>query len=753
MSVARRTVGSHVNLGGFLRDQCGSLKEAFHLLDLRSTGQISREPFVAGLKRVGYQGEIEGIFEEMDTRDVGSITLREFIVHFTTRSAPQQPGLSRQGSSRELLEDTGSTGTGMRYHAMDDSARNALVEDVEARTRDQIDALRLEVKDLVETVRLEVGSVQAQHQSQHLMLLQAMHSRPLTTDVEQLVKSEVEQSAQEVSERLEAEVSNVGRLMKNEVDQAVARATRELEGRIGGSRFSAEANTGPGEFVSVSQLAGLESGILERVQTTLFNEFKVQFDSETTRLNSIMASTDTAVKQVSMLSESGLLSDLQSNLDKEMLKLQNRMLDTETQMMELSDDEALQKRCIPFFEDKIEAPFIAQEAMQVATEARGGIDALAKQLEKLQENVSLGNQKHEVFAERVMSGLQGLMSTIDSNSMPGLIEAPKLQSSSSASCIMSKPSSHSSLPGMSVNDVSVTWKSLGTSVTAKPGPPVHRIHSLPLGEASPQVPPQQTRASVHGAIQALRQDLMKFHSISDPREVPGSPEKSGFTDLDNFALRMSCSPTVPVPMPRSRSSAQLPQPGRAASPGVPVGCLVEIGGGVVTGPLLDPRAASPTRLSMPDRLASASPGVRNRVITSGAAAVCSVARVRSPQASPASMKRSVTPPRGFTQMVHSHSRTGLEKGRVSTAPPVAAVVARSVGSAKLPSYVSAPTQAWQQLSAIQPEQSLSRSATDQVTQASPACGRRTMTPPRKSGRQAAPAGQAAQSMRQPSFKV
>jgi Ca2+-binding EF-hand superfamily protein len=659
-----RTV--HVNLGAFLRDQCGSLKEAFNLLDLRSTGQIKQEDFVAGLKRLGYQGAATEIFEEMDTKSAGCISVRDFIVYFTNRSdnGPRSAGLQADVQQ----DDTGSTGMPSQFNL--ESSIGILREDAEARLRQTIELVQQGFKDQLEEVRQEVAGMQTQHQSEHLSVLQAIQTRPLGSDIEKLtkceverhlsnvgvvVKNEVERSVHEVEKLLRNEIersvqdvcvqlqSQFGDVVKDEVARTIVGVNKQLEGQISGinmhlenqitsqietalsdrpqadvqsnvvlqttlekmsadfaaldARLASLESAIPSKIESGAtmfdpapvdeRLASLETVMIERIQSTLACALEAKFETaelryaagleakfetEALKLDTRLTASESAVKEVSLLIQTTLLTEFESKLSAQVAKLTDRLNETETTIMELADDEALQKRCIPFFQDKLEAPIVAQEGLAIATEAREGLEVLQRHLEKLQDNFSVAEQKHEEFAEQVMGGIQGLMSSVDDKA--AVADEPSLHPSPD-NRTRGKAASYVSLPGLAeagipvceaVPALSQSLKSMARSpslgstssllietVTATPvptPPPAYRVPPVPAGlgsvgsgltesalrvasSAAGSYEARTAKSTVHGAIQALRQDLLNQNISYGSRAA--SPEKAPVAGTDDAA--------------------------------------------------------------------------------------------------------------------------------------------------------------------------------------------------------------------------
>merc|ERR1719487_2684541 len=134
----------------------------------------------------------------------------------------------------------------------------------------------------------------------------------------------------------------------------------------------------------------------------------------------------------------------------------------------------------------------------------------------------------------MMSGPLGLMSTVDTRSPTEARIRPSSSSSGlvsdiSQAAVIHSASSHSSLPGVrSANTAErlesgaslQTLKSIGSSATVAPLQPYRTSHA---GVETLQQAPKHSKSAVHGAIQALRQDLLNlqnFPTQDSPSETP-----------------------------------------------------------------------------------------------------------------------------------------------------------------------------------------------------------------------------------------
>jgi len=66
-------------LASFLRARCGSLVEAFQLLDEQHDGQLSRAGFRRVLVHLGYIGNAEDAFQALDDQGTGAISMTDFL--------------------------------------------------------------------------------------------------------------------------------------------------------------------------------------------------------------------------------------------------------------------------------------------------------------------------------------------------------------------------------------------------------------------------------------------------------------------------------------------------------------------------------------------------------------------------------------------------------------------------------------------------------------------------------------------------
>ncbi|CAE7270989.1 unnamed protein product, partial [Symbiodinium microadriaticum] len=63
----------------FLRQRCGSLKAAFAALDSSDTGQLKREEFEMGLRKLGFRADVAAVFRSMDPNSSGLVSLKAFV--------------------------------------------------------------------------------------------------------------------------------------------------------------------------------------------------------------------------------------------------------------------------------------------------------------------------------------------------------------------------------------------------------------------------------------------------------------------------------------------------------------------------------------------------------------------------------------------------------------------------------------------------------------------------------------------------
>lgn len=92
-------------LRAFLRSRCGSLKAAFHSLDVHSVGQVTSDDFVKGLQRLGYSEDATAIFHAIDTASSGLVSLRSFM-----HGIGAQSGDEEEASSHLLRSSFNSVG-------------------------------------------------------------------------------------------------------------------------------------------------------------------------------------------------------------------------------------------------------------------------------------------------------------------------------------------------------------------------------------------------------------------------------------------------------------------------------------------------------------------------------------------------------------------------------------------------------------------------------------------------------------------
>jgi hypothetical protein len=91
-----------IALGCFLREQCGSFKAAFNVLDARSRGSLDTDDFEGGLRNLGYSGDYAGVFQEMENGGKGLVMLRDFITYFASK--PER--LERSATSPIPIRDS-----------------------------------------------------------------------------------------------------------------------------------------------------------------------------------------------------------------------------------------------------------------------------------------------------------------------------------------------------------------------------------------------------------------------------------------------------------------------------------------------------------------------------------------------------------------------------------------------------------------------------------------------------------------------
>jgi len=92
-------------LASFLRARCGSLVEAFQLLDEQHDGQLSRAGFRRVLVHLGYIGNAEDAFQALDDQGTGAISMTDFLEAL----GENPPELCRGTPDQESAEEHGVT--------------------------------------------------------------------------------------------------------------------------------------------------------------------------------------------------------------------------------------------------------------------------------------------------------------------------------------------------------------------------------------------------------------------------------------------------------------------------------------------------------------------------------------------------------------------------------------------------------------------------------------------------------------------
>jgi hypothetical protein len=152
------------------------MKEAFSLLDTEQGGTLTQEVFTSGLQRLGFKGDTEGIYSEMDKQRAGSINLRDFMLYFTTKT---------DWKSRESPFPSNSV-----------------------KPQDLTEVVAVILAD-IQKLRDDVGQFQTEGKSQHHMILQAVESRPLRVDIPGMVREEIERHVADLDKIVDSAIERL----------------------------------------------------------------------------------------------------------------------------------------------------------------------------------------------------------------------------------------------------------------------------------------------------------------------------------------------------------------------------------------------------------------------------------------------------------------------------------------------------------------------------------------------------------------
>jgi len=225
-------------LGKFLREHCGSLKEAYNVLLLYASGSgepacdLEWEQFDGGLKRMGYDGESRAIFNEMNRSIGNTVSVRDFIVYFMKAcegpSSARGDALSRESTGiADVVNCAKQDGTGCSTDPEASAAAGTGSLEVEDGS-DVYLAQESDARAEVSNLRQELNSIQSETRSSHLSLLQAVHVRPTVSAVSEIVKLEVARAVSEATQELRTDVEKLtGRLAAMEKQRRLSNASHD----------------------------------------------------------------------------------------------------------------------------------------------------------------------------------------------------------------------------------------------------------------------------------------------------------------------------------------------------------------------------------------------------------------------------------------------------------------------------------------------------------------------------------------------
>jgi hypothetical protein len=359
-----------LTLGGFLREHCGSLREAFSLLDVQSAGALTKDQFIEGLRRLSYSGDALVVFDEMDKQKSGSINLRDFIVYFTSRSDPRQERpTSPISPANGLREDVLMAGKRMDAGGIQKGVVTAV-----KRHPDHIEAELAEVRE-------EMLKIQTEGRNQQLAVLQAVQSRPVLADVAGMVRTEMERFISDIVVRVE------GKLEKN----------------FQGQFSSMSAINNKLEDVGL-RLADTEAVVAQFADAPLPRRNEGAASQEEVARGLLAVTRGLEVVEKGLEEERQLRKEGMSTLTKHV----NEMLNTAA--VRMRDELSSLQRDVS--NPKISEIDDDQQAGMIS-DLKSAIEGNRLRIDTVQQNVTLTEKKFDIFADRVMDGLKEVMAAID----------------------------------------------------------------------------------------------------------------------------------------------------------------------------------------------------------------------------------------------------------------------------------------------------------------------------------------------------